>query len=275
MWDSGASQFVPKQQKLIAAIYASTLSPDDALDYVFHLDDLIFGAPDGSSDTSASVADPEFLNHVQQAAEIQGKMGRKQESVETARREIIEAIPNPCYLYDSTGTQIVANEHGRKKAGLVGKTLTQFVSDPDIEKQIQTYLKDASKHQMLALPCFNEALQSGATTLLVKKIAGASGDRTERGQFLMSFVDFGFDDRITDEFRQTYDLTKAEASVAVMLAQGKKTQEIANQRQVSEQTVRTQIKNIKAKTSCARYSCVGEAAMRFFRWYAGAQHYAF
>ena len=102
---------------------------------------------------------------------------------------------------------------------------------------------------MLALPCFNEALQSGVTTLLVKKIVGASDDRTERGQFLISFVDFGFDDRITDEFRRTYNLTKAEASVAVMLAQGKKTQEIANQRQVSEQTVRTQIKNIKAKTS--------------------------
>ena len=130
MWVQGANQFVPKQQKLIAAIYASTLSPDDAHDYILHLDDLIFGAREGSSDTFASVADPAFLNHVQQAAEIQGKMGRKQEPVESVRREIIEAIPNPCYLYDDTGTQIVANEQGRKKAGLVGKTLTQFVSDP-------------------------------------------------------------------------------------------------------------------------------------------------
>ena len=245
----GNSQLVQKRQELIAAIYASTLNQPDVFDYIVKLDDLLFGV-DGDAAGKPGQTDKELVEHIKLTAKIQSEIGRKSPHESKTYQTVIDAVPNPCFVFERDGKQLAANKQGQAKAHLVGRPIDQFLNDTFVLKEIRAYLKSSKNHEMLALPLFDE--EAGEhITMLVKKMLGIDPSSEQDGQFLVSMVDFGFDETASETFKSAYGLTDAELQVAILLAKGVKARDIAGLRSVSDQTVRSQIKSIKVKTFTA------------------------
>jgi pimeloyl-ACP methyl ester carboxylesterase/DNA-binding NarL/FixJ family response regulator len=229
---------------LIAAIYAATLSPNDFHKVFDNLDSLLFLTEDGDPGHSLSDA---ALSHIDMARNIQeriGRIGAKDNRLGT----IAEAVPNPTYIVSRSETVLVANAMALAKYGPMPATLKDLLAVGDVQRQVRDYLRKDAATEPLAVAGQADPARKTQTSVLVNRIdAGMTGGA--ESLFLLSIVDFGFDDKVTELFRTAYGLTQAESQVAVLLASGLRLSDIADERHVSVETVRTQIKIIKSKTS--------------------------
>lgn len=229
---------------LIAAIYAATLSPNDFHKVFDNLDSLLFLTEEGDPGRGLSDA---ALSHIDMARSIQeriGRMGAKDNRLGT----IVEAVPNPSYIVSRSETVLVANAMALAKYGPMPATLRDLLAVGDVQRQVRDYLRKDAATEPLAVAGQADPARKTQTSVLVNRIdAGMTGGA--ESLFLLSIVDFGFDDKVTELFRTAYGLTQAESQVAVLLASGLRLADIAHERHVSVETVRTQIKIIKSKTS--------------------------
>ncbi|MFM2280994.1 MAG: hypothetical protein RLZZ444_3225, partial [Pseudomonadota bacterium] len=228
---------------LIAAIYAATLSPNDFAKVLHDLDTMLF---DGEI-ASDAVLNEATLSHIGVARSIQERIGRTT-TEEQRLVAIVESVPNPTYVLSRSEVMLAGNNVARRKYGALPAILGDLITHKDVLRQVRDYLRRGEVGQPLAIAGQIAPPQTSQTSVLVNRIdpAMAGGDAD---LFLLSIVDFGFDSRVTELFRVAHGLTPAEAQVAVLLASGLRLADIASERGVSVETVRTQIKTIKNKTS--------------------------
>lgn len=247
---------------LISAIYAATLSPrgfDEAFDI---LDDLLFArdeTPPGEDDDASPPENgpqrqsvEEILPHIELARSIQLRVGREK-TLEARLSAILELVPNPSWFIDSAGTVIAANELASARFRGKVKRLEDCVADKNAAERIHAFIAGqksaAEAEDLLVVAGYADVARDVRTSILVKRAArdlvnGAPGEL-----FLLTIIDFGFDWRVKELFRDAYGLTEAEAHVAVLLASGHGRPEIADLRGVSLDTINTQVKTLKNKTS--------------------------
>lgn len=235
---------------LVAAVYAATLPRADFNSLFDRLDELLF--PDPGDDEG----DPGFQGRIDQAALAHVELARTiQERIGRARTEdqknaaILEAIPNPSYLIRRPETVVSANRLALARYGHVPATLRELVADTDMRRQVREFINGEDSRRLLAVAGHADPLSPTQTSVLVKRVEPGPPDGNAEPTFLLCIVDFGFDEAAVELFRNAYGLTRAEARVAVLLAGGLRLPAIAAARGVSVDTVRTQIKEIKSKTS--------------------------
>jgi pimeloyl-ACP methyl ester carboxylesterase/DNA-binding CsgD family transcriptional regulator len=227
---------------LIAAIYAATLSPNDFHKVFDSLDSLLFLGEDGDERLSATA-----LSHIDMARNIQERIGRVRTD-DLRLVTIAESVPNPSYIISNTESVLVANGLALGKYGPAPATLKELVAVGDVLRQVRHYLRKDDTGQPLAVAGQVDPARSSQTSVLINRIDPSITDGTDN-LYLLSIVDFGFDEKMMDLFRAAYGLTPAESRVAVLLASGLRLADIAIERRVSVETVRTQVKIIKNKTA--------------------------
>lgn len=235
---------------LVAAIYAATLPPGDFNRMFDRLDELLFarGADGRPDEDVAALVDDSALGHIEIVRSIQERLVRAPTDDQKATA-ILESVPNPSYLVRRSETVIAANALAHARQDRMPSTLRDLLADPGILRRVREYLSSADTGRLLAVAGHADPRSETQTSVLVKRVENGFQGAGEEPVFLLSIVDFGFDAAAVELFRSAYGLTQAEASVAVLLASGLRLPDIAAERGVSVDTVRTQIKLIKNKTS--------------------------
>lgn len=235
---------------LVAAIYAATLPPGN-FDRMFdRLDELLFApGADGRPDEGvAALVDESALGHIENVRSIQERLVRARTDDQRATA-VLEAVPNPSYLVRRSETVIAANAMAHARQDRMPANLRDLLADPAILRRVREYMASADTGRLLAVAGHADPRSRTQTSVLVKRVENGFQDADEEPVFLLSIVDFGFDETAVELFRSAYGLTHAEARVAVLLASGLRLPDVAAERGVSIDTVRTQIKLIKNKTS--------------------------
>ena len=240
---------MPSNHELIAAIYAATLSPNDFEATFDRLDALIF--PDQGSSIAAGgeagAVDSVALAHIDIARNIQRRIGQAG-TQDQKLGAIVESVSNPSCIMTRTEQVLAANRMAVARHGRAPANLDDLVRDETTRGQIRKHLNRKDAIEPLTLAGFIDASQGGPGRMVISGIDASLVDGMQE-LFLVSVVDFGFDDTSVRLFREAYGLSAAESQVAVMLASGLRPAEIAKRRSASMDTVRTQIKSIKSKTS--------------------------
>jgi len=248
---------------LIATIYAATLSP-----YRFHetaaemeaavialvrettgIADFGEVLPEGRGWQLDPAIRETLVRHVDMALAIQARLDTESESRDSRIAAMLDITPNPAVVFDLKDRIVRANRMATKRYPAGVHRLADMIADSQHLDQVRTAAAAMRPGaEFVALPLQVDAARHQSTCILMKRIApgGANG---EPALFLLTIVDFGFSDEIAEAFRATYDLTDAEAAVALLLAGGISPAEIAAQRYVSVDTVRSQIKAVKQKTA--------------------------
>lgn len=249
-------------QKLIATIYAATLSPQgfdelvedlhsgvvQVLSAVTGLEDIEDVLPDSQNYTIGDETFPELARHIENALNIQIKIGHIDE-IDERTALILELIPNPAVVFNSGEFIQRRNAQARQTAFGEFDTLGKLFPDPHQLAEIRKAVSSLrSGNEFASVPIRLDLQKSSNTCVFLKRIRGSNGGNDVDSLYLLTIAEFGFDNRVADLFRETYDLTSAETSVAILLASGAKPEEIAKRRSVKLDTIRTQIKAIKSKT---------------------------
>lgn len=231
---------------LIAAIYAATLSPSDFHKVFDNLDSLLFLGEDNALDRNAPLGEA-ALSHIDMARSIQERIGGARTQHQKLGA-IVEAVPNPSYVISKTEAVVAANAMASTKYGPAPAALRDLVAVGDVQKQLRDYLRRDIAGAPLAIAGQSDPSRKGQTSVLISRIdPEVTGGIAH--MYLLSIIDFGFDDVVTELFRTAYGLTHAECQVAVLVASGLRLADIAEERDVALDTVRTQIKTIKNKTA--------------------------
>lgn len=261
-FDRGVFVRETNNQELIAAIYAATLSPknfdemaDDLEAQAVRVLSAITGRPDITEvlpgdfpNGGAAHLMPDLAKHIENAHDIQSQIGHRIESAERTDL-ILEIVPNPAFVIDADERIVRKNALAQEMQSGACTALADLFRDPEELAGIRDTLSTLRQgSEFASLPISLDAEQNKNTCVVVKLIQAADGSAQNSKLYLLTIADFGFSSEISDLFQQTYGLTDAETEIAVLLASGTIPQEIASNRSVSLQTVRTQIKSIKAKT---------------------------
>lgn len=234
---------------LISAIYAATLLPEDFNRKFDDLDTLLFDAADRQDQRSPGTLEASTFAHIENARSIQDRIGRAR-SREQQIESILESVPNPSYLINQRGAVTALNAMAMTRHGPRPTTLDDCIADDAARRRVSEFLARDKSGRLLAVAGHAQHRNgTSSTSVLLKRVDPGLLTGESDQLFLLSIVDLGFDEDAIDLFRQAFDLTEAESRVAVLLASGLRLPDIAAERQVSIDTVRTQVKTIKSKTS--------------------------
>lgn len=236
-----------RTHELISAIYAATLLPEDFNRKFDDLDNLLFG--DGAD--ASGVLEPSTYPHIDNARSIQDRLGRSR-TVEQQIATILEAVPNPSYLITQRGVVNAANAMAIARHGHKPAQLDELIDDDVVRRRIGDFLSRDKTGRLLAVAGHQSRRADAApTSVLLKRVDPGLLPADAEQLFLRSIVDLGSDADAIALFRDAFELTEAESHVAVLLVGGIRLPDIAAERGVSIDTVRTQIKTIKNKTGVA------------------------
>lgn len=234
---------------LVAAIYAATLPREDFNRMFDRLDELLF--PDGEGGESGGKPDGRLdaraLAHIETALGIQERLGRARTD-DQMNAAILESVPNPSYLVRRSELVVAANAMALARYGRMPTMLRDLVVDPGVRRKVRDFIVSGDSRRLFAVAGHADPDSDSQTSVLVKRVDPALLKGSDEPCFLLSVVDFGFGDAAVELFRGAYGLTQAEVHVAVLLASGLRLPDIAIERRVSVDTLRTQIKVIKYKT---------------------------
>lgn len=229
---------------LISAIYAATLLPEDFNRKFDDLDSLLFSEGEGA-------LEPSTFPHIVNARSIQDRIGRGP-ALEQQIGSILEAVPNPSFLITQRGAVTAANAMALARRAGKPARLEECIEDEAVRRRVGEFVARDKTGRLLAVTGHEQHGPDGQpTSVLLKRVDPALLPPGSEQLFLLSIVDMGFDADAIALFRDAFELTEAESQVAVLLVGGMRLPDIAAERGVSIDTVRTQIKTIKNKTSVA------------------------
>lgn len=259
---TAVGQMERTKRKLIATIYTATLSPqgfnelvDDLSDQLAELIEAVTGVADIRQmlpHSSEYVLDQSVIadltDHVAIAHSIQSRIGHFDGDDEKTQF-IVDCVPNPAVIFDRNERLVALNRPARQQGGAGAATLAGIVGGAEELAKIRRAVAGLGRHaEFASVPLVTDPERGRNSCALIKRLRDAAPGDSRGGLYLLAIADFGFDERVRTGIRDTYRLTDAEASVAVLLAGGSNPEEIAQARAVSLATVRSQIKSVKQKT---------------------------
>ncbi|MGI9500991.1 MAG: alpha/beta fold hydrolase [Geminicoccaceae bacterium] len=244
-------------KSLIEEIYATTVDPARYNEFMRRWESYINDQVTTIDARSGGRARDEHVErHIETALKIFDRIGRHRPNRKSLKA-FLAGLPVAAMIVDEHLVIVAANQGA--------KPLLQFAAPPRLDELALDKLS-ASKlcswmagpatnaEQTLLLPCFlgpeAEASCITATQIdLHHLLADAEGDLDAQNHtyFLLTTVDFHFDQDLGRALCQAYCLSPAEAAVGMALAEGVSPGKIASRRDVSLNTVRTQIKAILRK----------------------------
>lgn len=161
---------------------------------------------------------------------------------------LLQTVPNPALLFDETETITHAKVSALFEDSFEGKSLSEIFShQPDLEQVRHAMRKQGSNAQSDTFEVIKPESEYGHAMVL-RRVDTAFSGAGGRKQFALLFNELSVSKTYDTALIEAYGLTTAECAIAFGIAAGQSPVQIAEKRDVSLQTVRTQIKAIKAKT---------------------------
>lgn len=161
---------------------------------------------------------------------------------------LLQTVPNPALLFDETETITHAKVTALFEDSFEGKVLSDLFShQPDLEQVRRAMRKQMSDAQSATFEIIKPQSEHSHAMVLRRVDTAFSGTGGSR-QFALVFNELSVSKTYDAALIEAYGLTSAECAIAFGIAAGQSPVQLAEKRGVSLQTVRTQIKAIKAKT---------------------------
>lgn|GEM_PF-6903587 len=162
--------------------------------------------------------------------------------------EVLGQTANPALAFDNAGAILLINAAARR-VGWAGKSLVELCGSAGAAGALHgAAVAIAQNDDASAVPITLNRVGKPAQAGVVKRAGARVADAWGRPVWLLMLADLAIDDTLAAQARAVYGLTEAEALVAVRFVQGIGLNDIASERGVSLETVRSQFKSIKAKT---------------------------
>lgn len=178
-------------------------------------------------------------------------------------RDVLDRLPSGLVLVDEDGRVVVMNESARLSMGpREGSRIGDgrpVVEDPNANRRLQEALGRAldprtrTEFQPAHWPVALGTDHGGVPMMVTPLLAPASRSSLPDISALVLFGNPQVErSKAVDMLRTLYDLTRAEAEVSWLLAEGHTLEETAAQRGVTVNTARSQLKRVFAKTGVRR-----------------------
>lgn len=194
-------------------------------------------------------------SHLARAENLLTMVTENQELLPTPLNEKLQSEPHAVMAIDKDGIVRGCNEPANQLyIQFENQSIAELPIDEDGLRAIQSNLTEmASAPDDLSLSGLIRAYRTDTYSPILMSF---SHWRTAGGRslLLVKTVDFAWPDKLTPLVQDAFGLTGAEAEVLKLLAEGHTAQDIAQTRDKSLPTVRTQIRAIYAKTSTRNQS---------------------
>lgn len=243
-----------KQEKLAADLTASTydaVADPARLEQFFAAWDLYMDlrADFEKAGDNVELFDPAVQAHFQRGIELFDLIGRKTKRFDP--QSYVDGLPGPALILDDKGN-IVAKKPSTPLSDKPWRTLLDVPIDEEARGRIRQWAMGnlQPRSPFVFVPCFWDDLDT-KTCLLAMEIEAEAQESNSAGKryYLISSVDLAMDKNVTDAFATAYELSDAEAEIAMLLSQGLAPERIAKKRSVSINTIRSQLRAVLGKTN--------------------------
>ena len=270
-------ELVPDEELLKSDYYLNYLKPIG----LFHILGVDTIEPDGMQarlraarrpdelpfDTSHTALCERLLPHLRRAIQIHARLSRT-ESERDLYADAVDQLSVATLVLDEKGriltTNTVASELLAQGDGIAVSEKRLHIADRAIDMQLQDLIANAIQAQRSGTPCIARALRVqrpsgkdhyGLVVRPVPMSEWAEGQSSPCIAIFISGSDTGesaSEQALQTSLRELFQLTPAEANLAIKLARGMSLAEVSQQQNISQHTARAQLKSIFAKTGVAR-----------------------
>lgn len=191
--------------------------------------------------------------HVRRALVIFDRIGRGRRDEKTAE-SLVENLPVFAAVIAVDGNIVAANQLAKTRMmSPVKPSLSGLLLDDETSTRLKAWMSSvpSEDQSLLVLPCRLGKDQEPSCIIGTRVSIGPSAGNASDGQVLLTTIDVRYDQGVADAMADAFKLTRREAEIALALAGGLTPASIADDRAVSLETVRTQIKSILKKLGVA------------------------
>lgn len=246
------SENMAAEPGLVDLVYASTIDPlryDDLMArWQEHLDAVLAAsdsAPDPLSSTAADYG--EIERHFNRAFTFLERLGRP----ETGARSLgtlVEGEARPAMIVDANGRIVAVNTRAFEQFGVSSGDMVSALSLEAAGlaniRQALAQMADEPVGRLLTVTRILSPRDGSTPIIALNRTAAID---PARPLALLSVADIAWSERIGEILRQVFGLTAAECEIARGVIGGLSTEQLAEQRGRSEQTVKTQFKSVLRK----------------------------
>lgn len=232
------------EKELIRRAYLTTLNPEELTSFEEQWEYFLDENPDATKD---SVQNQDIQSHLNLAMEVVERLVVEVDDFETAR-DLVNKHVGACAIVNQKGQILAYNDEGKDFfKGSSSLTTTDFYPE-DIEK-LKAWLKakantKTTEHQFF---CLQTKDDTEPKHYFVSSLDGL--DKHNDRHYIIACAEIGASQNAYLVIKKTFNLSHAETDISIMISNGLTPQQIADQRNVSILTVRSQIKQILAKTN--------------------------
>ncbi len=237
---------------LISTIYSAALAPEKYDAFMDSIEKHLFDGVNTGQDLDKKLK-TELNDHFKTAYALQKKMGRHRKQTPWAEA-LVQQVPGFALVFNADEQIVACNQIAQMMFGKSLRTLADFNAPEQQLDKLRLWMHDLSANDTFTSPACNININCNGA-IIIRKVKPGSGsgpissfhDHDSRTCFLVTGVEMDIDDVTQKLLNRTYGLTVAEGEIASLLAAGRLSSEIAEQRQVSLNTIRSQIKSIQRK----------------------------
>ena len=238
---------IAQEKAIIEETYAATMEPERMAAFETYWEAYIDA---GLANKNADIKDlrnSPISAHIDRAMDIIERMDAIQ-TKESSAQSIVDSNYGFGFLINRFGKIVASNSDAIDRTRDVA-TLAELGLDVQGYSQIIDWIAEIAKVKKFLFTHVYFDDEENKTCLFVTPVDLPSGSpNAVETHYLITSVDFEISADALDAIQEAYGLTAAEADVAMGLAKGQTPADIAEERETSIHTVRTQIKNILAKT---------------------------
>ncbi len=246
----GGNKTDHENDPLVDELYATIVTPERYDELLRAWESHITDALNQLVDTETfrpPIAD-QVESHFTNALTILERLGRVTKQGESIS-DSLDNDPRPAMLVDAKGLISYVNA----AAGDVfqigsGENIASLPMDADGLAKFSELLSRLDDHQPGRLLAITRVFPDEGTSAFVIALMRVEGGENESPLGLMSVVNIVWTDRLKTVLSKSFGLSSAECAVLEMLIGGSTTTQIANIRNTSVETVRTQVRSVLRKT---------------------------
>jgi len=241
-----------KNSELITKIYSAALAPETYDSLMQSVEDfLVEGIPTGRD--SERKIDPELINHFKTAYALHIKMGRRKNALPWAEA-MVRQVPGLAMIMDMSERILATNQAAHERMGFIPRTLNDLPATSEQLQEVRNWMHDSSTSTVFVRSAYELDSQCNNAIVLRKILAGQGGEEMQnesgadgRNCIFITGVELMVERYALQHLQNTYGLTPAEGEIATDLMQGLTPAELADHRNVSTNTIRSQIKALQRK----------------------------
>ena len=243
----------PVKDQLIEAIYRIALEPQSYDAFMGHWDDYIsnrieeLAALQSQMDADDQAGRyPEIAKHFDIASQLLEQM-----DVQSKGDTALAGSLDPQFLLNSGGRVVWLNAAAEREFGLKRDVHFDALALPDAQSSSLRELCDAVRAKAVAPPVVILKITGTTSSKPFYLYARSLPEQSDEDIVLVSKMTPDWPEDMPELLNDAFGLSPSEVDICALIADGHGAAQIAEIRQSSLATVRTQIKRIMAKTSCS------------------------